>query len=289
MVRPIHLPLVWVFAQAGFATAPANTHLESTVLTAEIVRHGILINSTSDKQATAQVHQLSLHSAAADPVQIHGEANERQHAESNDSASLATLSARGEVMQSNPHDGFVDMHGAAAPGPAEASLSEQSGQPGEQALIAQGAEGATAQGDQTAEGGKNPPCQPCSALIRGGGGPAGPPGPVGPRGPIGAPGPTGVVGPRGETGYSGPPGERGPNGTNGTNGTRGPTQLDGVPAGAAKIQYVFIVVGLHVCISFMAYQVLKINEQKYKQEAHLDELESKAAAFDMTQGGKGGY
>lgn len=299
MVRPAHLLSLWVFAQVRLVAAVSNVSLESTALAASIVRHSPL-------DEPAEPHKLSVEAAPATPIEIHSVAEVRERVNSSASASLATLSSSEEVGHSNPEDGYVyhpEVSTAAgvadtssspidtppemstAPGPAGASPSSA-----DASLSEQGDQGNAVQGEQsnTAEDGQNPPCKPCSSLIRGGGGPAGPPGPPGPRGPIGAPGETGVPGDRGPTGYAGPTGPRGPNGTNGTDGERGPTQSNGVPASAAKMQYLFIVVGLHVVISFLAYQVLKMNEAKYKQEAHLDELESKAAAFDFQQG-KGGY
>jgi len=286
MVGPIRLSLVCAFVvQAGLAAAPANSLLEPTALGASIVRHD---NSAMDKPAaspldTHQPHQLNLHSATAITVETPGAAQRRQHMDSASSASLATISASGEVMLKNPEDGYVYPLKVgiqqAVPGPTDALLEGHA---------AEGQEITSAQGEQSHAGGGENPCSPCTSLVRGGGGPVGPPGPVGPIGPVGAPGATGIAGPRGETGYPGPVGEMGPNGTHGANGTRGPAQLDGVPASAAKFQYVLIIVGLHIFISFMAYQVLKINEQRYKQEAHMDQLESKAAAFDFQQGAAGG-
>lgn len=267
------------------------------------VRHGDLKSASVDKVAAAAPlvrqeqqqpvpgipakHEIDPPSVATDASKIHGAAQDRQAG----GVSLVALSASGEAKQLNPEDGYAyPLRVAtdtlpAAQGPDDASLSVQSGhaEESEEGRVAEGQQSNEAEGGETKE-----PCHPCTSLIRGGGGVAGPPGPPGPRGITGAPGSTGVAGERGETGYYGPPGPRGLNGTNGTNGTRGPTQLDGVPASAAKIQYVFFVVGAHVFISFMAYQVLKINEQKYKQEAHNDELEAKAAAFDFQQGGGGG-
>jgi len=298
MVRLLHLLLAWVFAQAGHALSPDNTHLESTPLTAEIMRHLHRIGPALDEEAPAPIRR-----EPAELVEIQGAAmrKEGQHSESDASASSsATLSSDGEVKHSSPEDGYVyhpqveqsnpqeeeqssPLTVGTPPGPADTSLTEEHSAPADMLLTEQ----ACADSGGTWREGNTPPCK-CSSLVRTQGGPAGPPGPTGPRGPLGAPGATGVPGERGERGYAGPKGEPGPNGTNGTDGPRGPTQENGVPPGAAKMQYVFIVVGLHVVISFCAYQVLRMNEQKYKAESHLDELESKAAAFDFQQGGGGG-
>jgi len=289
MLSTVHLLLVWVTVQAGLAAAPANTHLESAALGAEVIRHSTLDNEAA---ATHPLKPQNVVAAAPHVVEIRSVAQERQRVDSNAHASLVTVSASGEVKQSNPQDGYEYSQLPAAryqppapdvgspsiaPGPADTSLTQE----GDQGHAAQGEKG---NADEGCGKPGDPPCKPCSSLIRGGGGPAGPPGPPGPRGPIGAPGNTGVQGDRGPTGDPGPMGERGPNGTNGTIGKRGETQSSGIPASAAKIQYVFIIVGLHIFISFMAFQVLRMNEAKYKQQAHMDELESKAAAFDFQQG-----